>query len=147
MEKREERKNMETRGNHDSGASVIALDVIAGLLAGNYPRELMYKFINECVQLKQKDLLLAKASEGLSWISEHIGEHLYKQLCAMFENEEPEAAGAAEKQRSESEAISAPAAENPDGLPEKTGADAAKKQRATGKRTNRKKATGAADGK
>ena len=103
---------MATRKNGlDGGSSVITLDIIVGLLAGDYPRELMYKFINECVQLKQKELLLAKASEGLSWIAEHIGEHLYNQLCEMFRSEEPEADGTVEKQRGESEATSAPAVE------------------------------------
>lgn len=57
-----------------------ALDIVIGLLAKRYPRDLIPKFIRECVKLKQEDLLNTTRMEGLAFLADTLGTETYKQL-------------------------------------------------------------------
>lgn len=63
-----------TRGN------ARALDIVIGLLAKRYPRDLIPKFIRECVELKQEDLLNTTRMEGLAFLADTLGTETYEQL-------------------------------------------------------------------
>lgn len=57
-----------------------ALDIVIGLLAKRYPRDLIPKFIRECVELKQEDLLNTTRMEGLAFLADTLGGETYDQL-------------------------------------------------------------------
>ena len=57
-----------------------ALDIVIGLLAKRYPRDLIHKFIRECVELKQEDLLNTTRMEGLAFLADTLGTETYGQL-------------------------------------------------------------------
>lgn len=60
--------------------NVRALDIVIGLLAKRYPRDLIPKFIRECVELKQEDLLRTTATVGLAFLAETLGSETYEML-------------------------------------------------------------------
>ena len=57
-----------------------ALDIVIGLLAKRYPRDLIPKFIRECVELKQEDLLNTTRMDGLVFLADTLGAETYEQL-------------------------------------------------------------------
>ena len=57
-----------------------ALDIVIGLMAKRYPRDLIPKFIRECVELKQEDLLNTTRMEGLAFLADTLGPETYEQL-------------------------------------------------------------------
>lgn len=57
-----------------------ALDIVIGLMAKRYPRDLIPKFIRECVELKQEDLLRTTAMDGLAFLAETLGSETYEML-------------------------------------------------------------------
>lgn len=60
--------------------NVRALDIVIGLMAKRYPRDLIPKFIRECVELKQEDLLRTTATDGLAFLAETLGSETYEML-------------------------------------------------------------------
>ena len=158
-------------------ANVRALDIVIGLIGSNYPKDIMGRFINECVDLKQDGLLDANVLFGVQWITDAIGEDTYRKLVVYLAErirKDDELARAEEEIRATGDGTwnggnSKCYVETADKLPEeaRTGADdrtrakkaPARKQAgvktaarvaAAGKKTvtqTRKKATGAADGK
>lgn len=60
--------------------NVRALDIVIGLMAKRYPRDLIPKFIRECVELKQEDLLRTTAMDGLAFLAETLGSETYEML-------------------------------------------------------------------
>lgn len=60
--------------------NVRALDIVIGLMAKRYPRDLIPKFIRECVELKQEDLLRTTATNGLAFLAETLGSETYEML-------------------------------------------------------------------
>ena len=156
-------------------ANVRALDIVIGLIGSDYPKDIMSRFINECVDLKQDGLLDANMIYGVQFIGSAIGTETYQKLVEYLAErirkddeltqgeEEIRATGAYNGGNSKCYV------ETADKLPEEAGTDAddrtgtkkapARKQAgvktaarvaAAGKKTvtqSRKKATGAADGK
>ena len=158
-------------------ANVRALDIVIGLIGGGYPKELIGRFINECVDLKQDGLLDASIMYGVQHIGSVVGEETYRKLVEYLAErirKDDELARADEEIQATGDGTwnggnSKCYVETADKLPEeaRTGADdrtrvekaPARKQAgvktaarvaAAGKKTvaqTRKKATGAADGK
>lgn len=61
-------------------ANVRALDIVIGLIGGGYPKELIGRFINECVDLKQDGLLDANMMFGVQYIGSVVGTETYQKL-------------------------------------------------------------------
>ena len=158
-------------------ANVRALDIVIGLIGSDYPKNIMSRFINECVDLKQDGLLDANMMYGVQFIGSTVGTETYQKLVEYLAErirKDDELARAEEEIRATGDGTwnggnSKCYVETADKLPEEAGADAddrtgakkapARKQAgvktaarvaAAGKKTvtqTRKKATGAADGK
>ena len=112
-------------------ANVRALDIVIGLIGSGYPQDMMRRFINECVDLKQDGLLDANMMYGVQYIGSVVGAETYQKLVEYL----------AERIRKDDEL--APAQKQ-------AGVKTAARVAAAGKKTvaqTRKKATGAADGK
>ena len=112
-------------------ANVRALDIVIGLIGSGYPQDMMRRFINECVDLKQDGLLDANMMYGVQYIGSVVGTETYQKLVEYL----------AERIRKDDEL--APAQKQ-------AGVKTAARVAAAGKKTvaqTRKKATGAADGK
>ena len=123
-------------------ANVRALDIVIGLIGSNYPKDIMGRFINECVDLKQDGLLDANVLFGVQWITDAIGEDTYRKLVEYLAErirKDDEILLDEEEIRSMAAGVKKATVEVTDKLPEAAKAPA--------KRTTRKKATGAADGK
>ena len=150
-------------------ANVRALDIVIGLIGGGYPKELIGRFINECVDLKQDGLLDANMMYGVQFIGSVIGTETYQKLVEYLAErilkddelaqaeKEIQATGAGAYNGGNSKCY----VETADKLPEEAGTakkttrkqagvKTAERVAAAGKKTvaqTRKKATGAADGK
>lgn len=61
-------------------ANVRALNIVIGLIAGRYPRDMMKRFISECVDLKQNGLLDATMMNGVQYIGSVVGTEAYQKL-------------------------------------------------------------------
>lgn len=112
-------------------ANVRALDIVIGLIGSGYPQDMMRRFINECVDLKQDGMLDANMMYGVQYIGSVVGAETYQNLVEYL----------AERIRKDDEL--APARKQ-------AGVKTAARVAAAGKKTvaqTRKKATGAADGK
>ena len=156
-------------------ANVRALDIVIGLIGSDYPKDIMSRFINECVDLKQDGLLDANMMYGVQFIGSTVGTETYQKLVEYLAErirKDDELARAEEEIRvtgAYNGGNSKCYVETADKLPEeaRTGADdragaakattrkqagvkTAARVAAAGKKTvaqTRKKATGAADGK
>ena len=150
-------------------ANVRALDVVIGLIGSNYPKDIMGRFINECVDLKQDGLLDANVLFGVQWITDAIGEDTYRKLVVYLaerirkddelaqSEEEIQVTGAGAYNGGNSKCY----VETADKLPEEAGTAKKTTRKQAGVKTTervaaaskktvtqtRKKAIGAADGK
>ncbi len=61
-------------------ANVRALDIVIGLIGSGYPQDMMRRFINECVDLKQDGLLDANMMYGVQYIGSVVGAETYQKL-------------------------------------------------------------------
>ena len=61
-------------------ANVRALDIVIGLIGSGYPQDMMLRFINECVDLKQDGLLDANMMYGVQFIGSTVGTETYQKL-------------------------------------------------------------------
>ena len=141
-------------------ANVRALDIVIGLIAGGYPKDMMKRFIGECVDLKQDGLLDATMMNGVNYLMSTLGEDVFRKLVdhlterirtddelAKGENEMADCAGTVLADLREDNKSGA-AAKTP--AKKQTGVKTAARIAAAGKKTvaqTRKRATGAADGK
>ena len=141
-------------------ANVRALDIVIGLIAGGYPKDMMKRFIGECVVLKQDGLLDATMMNGVNYLMSTLGEDVFRKLVdhlaerirtddelAKAENEMADCAGTVSADLREDNESGA-AAKTP--AKKQTGVKTAARIAAAGKKTvaqTRKRATGAADGK
>ena len=155
-------------------AHVRALDIVIGLITGGYPKDMMKRFISECVDLKQDGLLGATMMNGVNYLMSTLGEDVFRKLVEHLaererirkddelvkgESELADCAGTvsanllkdnetgAAADRSGTDGTGA-AAKTP--AKKQAGAKTAARIAAAGKKTvaqTRKRATGAADGK
>ena len=141
-------------------ANVRALDIVIGLIAGGYPKDMMKRFIGECVDLKQDGLLDATMMNGVNYLMSTLGEDVFRKLVehlaerirkddelAKGESEMADCAGTVSADLREDNETGA-AAKTP--AKKQTGVKTAARIAAAGKKTvaqTRKRATGAADGK
>lgn len=141
-------------------ANVRALDIVIGLIAGGYPKDMMKRFIGECVDLKQDGLLDATMMNGVNYLMSTLGEDVSRKLVehlaerirkddelAKGESEMADCAGTVSADLLEDNETGA-AAKTP--AKKQAGVKTAARISATGKKTvaqTRKRATGAADGK
>lgn len=141
-------------------ANVRALDIVIGLIGSGYPKELIGRFINECVDLKQDGLLDATMMNGVNYLMSTLGEDVFRKLVdhlterirtddelTKAENEMADCAGTVSTDLREDNESGA-AAKTP--AKKQTGVKTAARVAAAAKKTvaqTRKKATGAADGK
>ena len=141
-------------------ANVRALDIVIGLIAGGYPKDMMKRFIGECVDLKQDGLLDATMMNGVNYLMSTLGEDIFRKLVehlaerirkddelAKGESELADCAGTVSADLREDNESGA-AAKTP--AKKQTGVKTAARIAAAGKKTvaqTRKRATGAADGK
>ena len=150
-------------------ANVRALDIVIGLIGSGYPQDMMRRFINECVDLKQDGLLDANMMYGVQYIGSVVGTEAYQKLVEYLAErirKDDELARAEEEiQATETGTYnggnSKRYVETADKLPEEAGTAKAPARKqagvktaarvaAAGKKTvaqTRKKTTGAADGK
>ena len=150
-------------------ANVRALDIVIGLIGSDYPKDIMSRFINECVDLKQDGLLDANMIYGVQFIGSTVGTETYQKLVEYLAErirkddvlaraeEEIQATGTGAYNGGNSKCY----VETADKLPEEAGTAKAPARKQAGTRTaarvaaagkktvtqTRKKATGAADGK
>ena len=61
-------------------ANVRALDIVIGLIGGGCPQDMMRRFINECMDLKQDSLLDANMIYGMQYIGSVVGTETYQKL-------------------------------------------------------------------
>lgn len=61
-------------------ANVYALHVVIGLIGGKYPRDMISRFINECVDLRQDSLLDATMMNGANYLMSTLGEDVFRKL-------------------------------------------------------------------
>ena len=141
-------------------ANVRALDIVIGLVAGGYPKDMMKRFIGECVDLKQDGLLDATMMNGVNYLMSTLGEDVFRKLVehlaerirkddelAKGESELADCAGTVSADLREDNETGA-AAKTP--AKKQAGVKTAARIAAAGKKTaaqTRKRATGAADGK
>ena len=127
-------------------ANVRALDIVIGLIGSGYPQDMMRRFINECVDLKQDGLLDANMMYGVQYIGSVVGAETYQKLVEYLAERirKDDELAQAEKE------IQATGAGAYNGGNSKCYVETAARVAAAGKKTvaqTRKKATGAADGK
>lgn len=152
-------------------AHVRALDIVIGLITGGYPKDMMKRFISECVDLKQDGLLGATMMNGVNYLMSTLGEDVFRKLVehlaererirkddelAKGESELADCAGTVSADlREDNETGAAADGSGTDGTEttaakKQAGAKTAARIAAAGKKTvaqTRKRATGAADGK
>ena len=80
MESCETKVNVVAADLPEVKANVYALHVVIGLVGGKYPRDMISRFINECVDLKQDGLLDAKMLDGVQNVSNLVGGETYRKL-------------------------------------------------------------------
>lgn len=61
-------------------ANVRALDIVIGLIGSGYQKDMMRRFINECVDLKQDGLMDANMMRGVQYIGSVVGTETYQKL-------------------------------------------------------------------
>ena len=141
-------------------ANVRALDIVIGLIAGGYPKDMMKRFIGECVDLKQDGLLDATMMNGVNYLMSTLGEDVFRKLVehlaerirkddelAKGESEMADCAGTVSADLLEDNETGAAAKTT---AKKQAGVKTAARISAAGKKTvaqTRKRATGAADGK
>ena len=136
-------------------AHVRALDIVIGLITGGYPKDMMKRFISECVDLKQDGLLGATMMNGVNYLMSTLGEDVFRKLVEHLaererirkDDELADCAGTVSADLREDNETGT-AAKTP--AKKQAGAKTAARIAAAGKKTvaqTRKRATGAADGK